>query len=212
MLPAAAGEPAAAVVNSSPVPGPRRGMHVQVLRRHTPADARRTGRQAERAARGHQGKQAPSQHSADGRRPRAALTPPLSGQVFVGHEYSLRNLEFALTAGATQSAAPHSCQATLLRQSVRADKGNQAVVDKLSWARQEREAGRPTVPSTIKACSASGSMRCTRHSSARRWPASAHTLMEASRSSVGPVAMVCISQILMRAVPPGLPRALTAGG
>ncbi len=55
----------------------------------------------------------------------------LSGatRVFCGHEYTVNNLRFALTA----------------------EPDNAAVRDKLAWAEAERAAGRPTVPSTIAA-------------------------------------------------------------
>jgi hydroxyacylglutathione hydrolase len=48
-------------------------------------------------------------------------------RVFCGHEYTAKNLEFALHA----------------------EPRNGAASAKLAWARAEREAGRPTVPSTI---------------------------------------------------------------
>eukprot|EP00850_Spirogloea_muscicola_P025081 SM002154S06709 [mRNA] locus=s2154:715:1273:- [translate_table: standard] len=48
-------------------------------------------------------------------------------QVFCGHEYTLKNLEFAASV----------------------DPANEAVRHKLTWAKEQRAAGLPTVPSTI---------------------------------------------------------------
>lgn len=47
--------------------------------------------------------------------------------VYVGHEYTVKNLEFALTV----------------------EPNNQAVLNKLNWAKSQRSKGLPTVPSTI---------------------------------------------------------------
>ncbi len=52
---------------------------------------------------------------------------PAETLVYCGHEYTLANLRFA------EAMEPD----------------NRAVTEKLTWARLEREAGRPTVPSTI---------------------------------------------------------------
>lgn len=52
---------------------------------------------------------------------------PDESRVYCGHEYTVRNLEFA----------------TLL------EPGNQAISEKLRWARAQRAAGQPTVPTTI---------------------------------------------------------------
>eukprot|EP00897_Mesotaenium_endlicherianum_P000349 jgi/Mesen1/10314/ME000079S09741 len=56
----------------------------------------------------------------------AALPP--STRVFCGHEYTVKNLEFAASV----------------------EGENDAVQKKLAWARQQRSAGAPTVPSTIR--------------------------------------------------------------
>lgn len=48
-------------------------------------------------------------------------------QVWCGHEYTVKNLEFAADA----------------------DKENRAVQEKLQWARNQRAANKPTIPSTI---------------------------------------------------------------
>jgi hydroxyacylglutathione hydrolase len=47
--------------------------------------------------------------------------------VWCGHEYTVKNLEFALAA----------------------QKGNAAVAEKLEWARAQRAKGLPTIPSTV---------------------------------------------------------------
>jgi hydroxyacylglutathione hydrolase len=52
---------------------------------------------------------------------------PDDTRVYCGHEYTLKNLEFALTL----------------------EPGNRAVVDKLAAVRALRQAGKPTIPSTI---------------------------------------------------------------
>ena len=51
-------------------------------------------------------------------------------QVWCGHEYTVKNLEFAADA----------------------EKGNRAVQEKLQWARNQRAANKPTIPSTIGVC------------------------------------------------------------
>ena len=48
-------------------------------------------------------------------------------QVWCGHEYTVKNLEFAADA----------------------DKENRAVQEKLQWAKSQRAANQPTIPSTI---------------------------------------------------------------
>ena len=48
-------------------------------------------------------------------------------QVWCGHEYTIKNLEFAADA----------------------DKENKAVQEKLQWAKSRRAANQPTIPSTI---------------------------------------------------------------
>ena len=48
-------------------------------------------------------------------------------QVWCGHEYTVKNLEFAVDA----------------------DKENEAVQEKLQWAKAQRSANMPTIPSTI---------------------------------------------------------------
>ena len=48
-------------------------------------------------------------------------------QVWCGHEYTVKNLEFAADA----------------------DKENKAVQEKLQWAKTQRSANKPTIPSTI---------------------------------------------------------------
>lgn len=48
-------------------------------------------------------------------------------QVWCGHEYTVKNLEFAADA----------------------DKENKAVQEKLQWAKSQRAANKPTIPSTI---------------------------------------------------------------
>ncbi len=48
-------------------------------------------------------------------------------QVWCGHEYTVKNLEFAADA----------------------DKENRMVQQKLQWAREQRAAKKPTIPSTI---------------------------------------------------------------
>ncbi len=53
---------------------------------------------------------------------------PPETEVYCGHEYTVNNLRFALAA----------------------EPGNQAMKDRLEWARAEREAGRPTIPSTLE--------------------------------------------------------------
>jgi hydroxyacylglutathione hydrolase len=52
---------------------------------------------------------------------------PDSTRVYCGHEYTVKNLEFALTL----------------------EPNNQALKDKYAWAKSERAAGRYTIPSTI---------------------------------------------------------------
>ncbi|CAL8467039.1 g6575 [Coccomyxa elongata] len=49
-------------------------------------------------------------------------------KVWCGHEYTVQNLKFAAAA----------------------DKDNKAVLDKLEWAKAQREKGLPTIPSTIE--------------------------------------------------------------
>ncbi|KAL6131737.1 hypothetical protein ACLB2K_070111 [Fragaria x ananassa] len=53
---------------------------------------------------------------------------PKPTRVYCGHEYTVKNLQFA------QTVEPH----------------NAKIKQKLSWAQQQREAGLPTVPSTIE--------------------------------------------------------------
>ncbi|KAL6079383.1 hydroxyacylglutathione hydrolase [Balamuthia mandrillaris] len=53
---------------------------------------------------------------------------PSSTRVYCGHEYTVKNLEFALTV----------------------DKDNQALKEKLEWAKQKRSRGEPTIPSTVE--------------------------------------------------------------
>jgi hydroxyacylglutathione hydrolase len=48
--------------------------------------------------------------------------------VYFGHEYTKKNLEFALTL----------------------EPGNRALQEKYAWVQGERSAGRPTVPTTIE--------------------------------------------------------------
>jgi hydroxyacylglutathione hydrolase len=52
---------------------------------------------------------------------------PDDTKVYCGHEYTVRNLEFAATL----------------------EPGNRAIADKLAWARSRRAEGQPTVPTTI---------------------------------------------------------------
>ncbi|KAK9913893.1 hypothetical protein M0R45_037697 [Rubus argutus] len=52
---------------------------------------------------------------------------PEPTRVYCGHEYTVKNLQFALTV----------------------EPDNAKIKEKLSWAQQQREAGLPTVPSTI---------------------------------------------------------------
>lgn len=52
---------------------------------------------------------------------------PDDTQVYCGHEYTVRNLEFAATL----------------------EPGNRAIADKLAWARSRRAEGQPTVPTTL---------------------------------------------------------------
>lgn len=52
---------------------------------------------------------------------------PEDTQVYCGHEYTVRNLEFALTL----------------------EPGNRAIADKLAWAKSRRAQGQPTVPTTL---------------------------------------------------------------
>lgn len=52
---------------------------------------------------------------------------PDDTRVYCGHEYTVRNLEFAATL----------------------EPGNRAIADKLAWARACRAEGRPTVPTTL---------------------------------------------------------------
>lgn len=54
-------------------------------------------------------------------------TMSLLVQVWCGHEYTVKNLEFAADA----------------------DKDNRAVQEKLQWAKSQRAANQPTIPSTI---------------------------------------------------------------
>lgn len=53
---------------------------------------------------------------------------PKPTQVYCGHEYSVKNLQFALTV----------------------EPNNSKIAQKLSWAQQKRVAGLPTIPSTIE--------------------------------------------------------------
>ena len=81
-----------------------------------------------------------------------AKLPP-STKVYCGHEYTVKNLEFAQSAGGCKLAA----QLKVVRPGAdvhrAVDKENQAVADKLAWAHKQRAANQPTVPSTIQACS-----------------------------------------------------------
>eukprot|EP00741_Cyanophora_paradoxa_P001820 tig00000507_g1763.t1 len=52
---------------------------------------------------------------------------PPETEVYCGHEYSVNNLRFA----------------------VHVEPGNAAAAEKLEWAKQQRAAGRPTIPSTL---------------------------------------------------------------
>jgi len=52
---------------------------------------------------------------------------PAETRVYCGHEYTIRNLEFAETL----------------------EPGSQAIQDKLAWSRARREEGRPTLPTTL---------------------------------------------------------------
>jgi len=52
---------------------------------------------------------------------------PLDTEIYCGHEYTVKNLQFALTVD------PH----------------NQAVKDKLEWAKKQRESNLSTIPSTV---------------------------------------------------------------
>ncbi len=52
---------------------------------------------------------------------------PAPTQVYCGHEYTVQNLRFATTV----------------------EPDNTAVADKLEWAMERTEQGRPTVPSTL---------------------------------------------------------------
>ncbi len=58
---------------------------------------------------------------------RTGVKEHLHVQVWCGHEYTIKNLEFAADA----------------------DKENRAVQDKLQWAKSQRAADQPTIPSTI---------------------------------------------------------------
>ncbi|KAF9595841.1 hypothetical protein IFM89_005327 [Coptis chinensis] len=53
---------------------------------------------------------------------------PKPTQVYCGHEYTVKNLQFALTV----------------------EPDNEKIVQKLSWAQQQRQANLPTIPSTIQ--------------------------------------------------------------
>ncbi|KAL9265020.1 Hydroxyacylglutathione hydrolase cytoplasmic-like protein [Drosera capensis] len=53
---------------------------------------------------------------------------PEPTEVYCGHEYTVKNLQFALTV----------------------EPENEKIKDKLLWAQQQREAGLPTIPSSIK--------------------------------------------------------------
>ncbi|BBG98157.1 Metallo-hydrolase/oxidoreductase superfamily protein, partial [Prunus dulcis] len=53
---------------------------------------------------------------------------PKPTRVYCGHEYTVKNLQFALTV----------------------EPGNEKIKQKLSWAQKQRETGLPTVPSTIE--------------------------------------------------------------
>ena len=53
---------------------------------------------------------------------------PDETKVYCGHEYTVRNLEFALSV----------------------DPQNENVQNKLNWAEKQRQRGTPTVPSTLK--------------------------------------------------------------
>ncbi|KAK3230493.1 hypothetical protein Dsin_002374 [Dipteronia sinensis] len=53
---------------------------------------------------------------------------PKPTQVYCGHEYTVKNLQFALTV----------------------EPDNTKIQQKLSWAQQQRQAGLPTIPSTIE--------------------------------------------------------------
>ncbi|EOA31272.1 hypothetical protein CARUB_v10014444mg [Capsella rubella] len=53
---------------------------------------------------------------------------PKTTQVYCGHEYTVKNLEFALTV----------------------EPNNEKIQQKLSWARQQRQANLPTIPSTLE--------------------------------------------------------------
>ncbi|XP_009146800.2 hydroxyacylglutathione hydrolase cytoplasmic [Brassica rapa] len=53
---------------------------------------------------------------------------PKPTQVYCGHEYTVKNLEFALTV----------------------EPNNEKIQQKLSWARQQRQANLPTIPSTLE--------------------------------------------------------------
>ncbi|MFO0762971.1 MAG: hydroxyacylglutathione hydrolase [Byssovorax sp.] len=76
---------------------------------------------------------------------------PPETRVFCGHEYTVQNLRFAAFA----------------------EPDNQAVADKLDWAMSEREAGRPTVPSTIGAeLGHNPFLRCERASLQKHFPGS----------------------------------------
>jgi len=58
---------------------------------------------------------------------RALTALPDDTKVYCGHEYTVRNLEFAATL----------------------EPGNRAIADKLAWARSRRSEGQPTIPTTI---------------------------------------------------------------
>ncbi|XP_008246211.1 PREDICTED: hydroxyacylglutathione hydrolase cytoplasmic-like [Prunus mume] len=53
---------------------------------------------------------------------------PKPTRVYCGHEYTVKNLQFALTV----------------------EPDNEKIKQKLSWAQKQRETGLPTVPSTIE--------------------------------------------------------------
>ena len=96
---------------------------------------------------------------------------PEETQVYCGHEYTLSNLSFAAKAGALHplldamgmkqicSFATGACEVitkTAICVQLKAkcvyatDSENQAVKDKLAWAQKQRDAGKFTIPSTIK--------------------------------------------------------------
>lgn len=52
---------------------------------------------------------------------------PKPTRVYCGHEYSVKNLQFALTV----------------------EPDNLRILEKLTWAQNQRQTGQPTIPSTI---------------------------------------------------------------